>query len=340
MKDSLRITGLVLSVTCLSTACLSVSSARAQTPPKPEEKGVFSLVVENDLFTHTDRAYTSGVRASWVTAPADTPAWALQLARQLPLFAGWGVVRTEYAVQQAIFTPRNTDLSIPDPADRPYAGSLSASFGLIGETGPLLDQLSLSVGVVGPASMAREAQKLVHNILGEGSPRGWAYQLHDEPTLQLRYQRSWRALAAYAFDGDYGLDLTPHAGFALGNVYTFAHAGVTFRIGKDLQQDYGPPRVGPSVPGAGFFEPRTKFGWYLFAGVEGRAVARNIFLDGNTFVDSPHVSKRALVADIQGGLAITYDRLRLSYTQVWRSKEFYGQATPEKFGAISASVRW
>lgn len=335
MKDSICLSGVLLAL-----ALLPAVAAQAQSAPKPEEKGTFSLVVENDLFTHTDRAYTSGVRASFVTAPADTPEWAVQLARQLPLFASWGVVRSEYAVQQTIFTPRNTDLVVPDPKDRPYAGALSASFGLIGETGPLLDQLSISIGVVGPASLAQQAQRLVHDILGESSPRGWDHQLRNEPTLQLRYQRSWRALGAYSFDGDYGLDLTPHAGFALGNMYTFANAGATFRIGKDLQQDYGPPRVGPSVPGAGYFVPRTKFGWYLFAGVEARAVARNIFLDGNTFVDSPHVSKRPIVADLQGGLAITYDRVRLSYTQVWRSKEFYGQLSPEKFGAITASVRW
>jgi lipid A 3-O-deacylase len=264
----------------------------------------------------------------------------VNLARQIPLFAAWGVVRTEYAIQQTIFTPRNTDLVVPDARDRPYAGYLNASFGLIGETGPLLDQLSLSLGVVGPASLARESQKLVHDILGEGSPRGWDSQLRNEPTVQLRYQRSWRAIAAHAFNTDYGFDVTPHAGFALGNVYTFANAGLTLRIGKDLQQDYGPPRVGPSVPGSGFFEPRSTFGWYLFAGFEGRAVARNIFLDGSTFVDSPHVSKLPLVGDLQAGLAITFDRLRVSYTQVWRSKEFHGQLTPERFGAVSASIRW
>jgi hypothetical protein len=147
-------------------------------------------------------------------------------------------------------------------------------------------------------------------------------------------------LAAYAFNSDYGMDITPHLGGAVGNVYTYANAGVTFRIGKDLQQDYGPPRVGPSVPGSGYFVPRDTVGWYLFAGLEGRAVARNIFLDGNTFAASRSVSKRPFVADLQAGLAVTIDRLRLSYTQVWRTREFYGQPTGESFGALTASLRW
>lgn len=323
----------------LTASCLPIA-AFAQSSPEAEDRGTFSLVVENDLVARTDRSYTSGVRASWVTAPQATPAWAGVLARAIPLFAGWGAVRTEYAIQQAIFTPQNTTLVIPDPSDRPYAGWLNASFGLIGETGSLLDQLSLSIGVVGPASLARQSQKLVHDIRGIASPRGWDSQLRNELTVQFLYQRSWRALAAYAFNGGYGLDLTPHAGVALGNVYTFANAGVTFRIGKDLRQDFGPPRVGPSVPGAGYFVPRANFGWYLFAGVEGRAVARNIFLDGNTFQDGPSVSKKPLVADLQAGAVLTYDELRLSYTHVLRTKEFVTQRNPEQFGSLTLSIRW
>ncbi len=314
--------------------------AFAQGSPEPEDRGTFSLVVENDLFARTDRSYTSGVRASWVTAPQATPAWAVQLARAIPLFADWGAIRTEYAVQQAIFTPQNTALVVPDPLDRPYAGWLNASFGLIGETGSLLDQLSLSIGVVGPASLARQSQKLVHDIRGIASPRGWDSQLRNEPTVQLLIQRSWRALAAYSFDGGYGLDLTPHVGAALGNVYTFANAGLTVRIGKDLRQDFGPPRVGPSVPGTGYFVPRADIGWYLFAGIEGRAVARNIFLDGNTFQDGPSVAKKPLVADLQAGTVLTYDAVRLSYTHVLRTKEFVTQRHPEQFGALTLSVRW
>ena len=315
-------------------------SVGAQVAPEAEDKGTFSLVVENDLVARTDRSYTSGVRASWVTAPQATPAWAVGLARAIPLFADWGVIRTEYAIQQAIFTPQNTALLVPSPRDRPYAGWLNASFGLIGETGYLLDQLSLSFGVVGPASLARQSQKLVHDIRGIDSPRGWNSQLQNEPTVQLLYQRSWRAWAAYAFDGGYGLDVTPHLGGAIGNVYTFANAGVTFRIGKDLKQDFGPPRVGPSVPGTGYFVPRAAFGWYIFAGLEGRAVGRNIFLDGNTFADSPSVSRKHFVADLQAGAVLTYDALRLSYTHVWRTKEFDTQQNIEQFGAVTLSVRW
>jgi len=37
---------------------------------------------------------------------------------------------------------------------------------------------------------------------------------------------------------------------------------------------------------------------YLFAFVDGRAVGRDIFLDGNTFTDSHSVTRKTFVGDL------------------------------------------
>lgn len=52
----------------------------------------------------------------------------------------------------------------------------------------------------------------------------------------------------------------------------------------------------------------------MFVGAEGRAVGRNIFLDGNSFKDSPAVDKKPFVTDAIAGVAFTYSKVRLSYT--------------------------
>jgi hypothetical protein len=78
----------------------------------------------------------------------------------------------------------------------------------------------------------------------------------------------------------------------------------------------------------------------LFAGVEGRAVARDIFLDGNTFRDSPSVDKENFVGDFEIGIAATYGSMRASFTQIYRTKEFKGQKGNDRFGAISLSWRF
>ncbi|MDX5360078.1 MAG: lipid A deacylase LpxR family protein [Alphaproteobacteria bacterium] len=299
--------------------------------------GTLSFVLENDLFYNADRHYTNGVRASWLSPRRESSSLAVRAARLFPLFPETGAVRTEYALGQNMYTPGDITLANPPADDRPYAGWTYASVGLIAETGSRLDQLAFSLGVVGPASLAAETQRIVHEMTGADDPRGWKTQLRNEPALVLTYQRSWRGYASETFHG-LGIDVTPHAGGALGNVFTYVNAGLTVRFGERLPLDYGPPRIQPSLPGSGFFVPADGFSWYLFAGVEGRAVARNIFLDGNTFRDSRSVDKRVLVGDLQYGLAVMWGGVRLAYTHVMRTKEFEGQDEPSDFGAFSVSL--
>ena len=76
----------------------------------------------------------------------------------------------------------------------------------------------------------------------------------------------------------------------------------------------------------------------MFVGVDGRAIARNIFLDGNTWRDSRSVDKEPLVGDLQWGLAVTWKGARLTYTHVRRTREFETQGPSSDFGAFALSV--
>jgi hypothetical protein len=67
-------------------------------------------------------------------------------------------------------------------------------------------------------------------------------------------------------------------------------------------------------------------------------VLHNIFLDGNTFKDSPSVDKENFVADLMAGLAISYGRYRFSYSYVYRTKEYKTQIDPQVFGSIQLAV--
>ena len=201
-----------------------------------------------------------------------------------------------------------------------------------------LDSLDLSLGIVGPDSFAEQTQTAVHKWIGSPRPEGWHSQLRNEPGILLTYNRKWQA--QYFFDvWNLGVELSPHVGGSLGNVLTALSAGATLRFGRDLPSDYGPPLIQPSLPGSGFFHPEQAFGWYLFAGIEGRLVLHNIFLDGNTFADSPSVDREPWVGDIQAGLVLTWRDVRLSFTNIFRSDEFSGQDASTEFGSISLSIR-
>lgn len=313
-----------------------------------DERSGFTATYENDVFRDTDRSYTNGVRFSWISSEENLPQLVRPFANYLlspvsetiPFFPNDGKRRISYAVGQSMFTPNDIRISTLVPQDRPYAGWLYGSIGYTSDNNEHLDYLELTVGMVGPASLAEETQTFVHeHITGSPLPQGWDHQLKNEPGIILTYEHKWRNLYEISPFG-LGVDFTPHVGGSLGNVFTHAAAGGTFRIGYDLPADYGPPRVRPSIAGTDFFIPSRRFGWYLFFGVEGRAVARNIFLDGNTFTDSHHVDKKYFIGDLQGGIAFTFQNARLAYTTVYRTKEYDTQKSGDRFGTLTLSLKF
>lgn len=325
----------------------------------------FSIQVENDLFgiNSTDQHYTNGFRLS--TTVEERREDALEtlrtIADQLPGMSAECAEDIDwlysFSAGQNMFTP--VDIWDPDryaiyelKGDRPYAGWLYFNFGLLADKRDIkseckkikqlsdtLDTMELSLGIVGPASKAGEVQKFVHQTFGGVDPKGWDHQLNNEPTINLTYNRQWR-FASEDHNNWIDIDFIPHAGFALGNVYTYANAGATVRVGNGLNSDYGPPRIRPSVPGSDFIKSGPKPNWssYVFAGVEGRAIAHNIFLDGNTFTDSHSVDKYPLTGDIQAGAVLRYKDTRLSLTTIHRGREFKNQQEAASFGALTLTV--
>ena len=317
------------------SALLSLVYSTAAFPETDDQGGNWSLVVENDLFQDADRFYTNGIRIGHALPERLTPGWLESIAAGTGLFPDSSEYRSVFTLGQNMYTPRDITVPIPDPEDRPYAGWLYATAGIAGVKDDRLNSLELSVGVVGPASGAGEVQDWFHGLIGADDPQGWDFQLENELALMATYQRQWNARNRDL--GPFEIGFSPHAGFAVGNVFTYANGGATLRFGQDMEQDFGPPRIQPSVPGAGLVGT-DGWGWYVFASAEGRAVAQNIFLDGNTFVDSPSVDKHPFVADVQLGFVLGTGAVKLGYTHVFRTEEFEGQDDNAGFGAFSLTI--
>ncbi len=146
-------------------------AARAE-PPR-----FASFTFENDFFAGYDRHYTNGMQIAFLTDIANAPA---VLRENGPL--AWSAdPQVVLAIGQRIYTPTNTDISPPDPNDRPYAGWLYLMTDVRTRAAPTIDHLTLTLGMVGPASGARQTQDLVHSGLGEVESEGW-----DTPGAQPR----------------------------------------------------------------------------------------------------------------------------------------------------------
>jgi len=309
----------------------------------------FSIYFENDLFTHTDQGYTNGTKLVWISpdlstyADIDTlPAWSLPIIRRLPFINTVGLQRNiAFSVGQNMYTPQNTSRYELIENDRPYAGWLYGGIAFHSKNTCHLDSFELQFGMVGPLSYAEETQKFVHKVRGFDQPNGWDNQLKNEPGLNVIAERKWRLLTARK---GFGYDAITHIGGAVGNVVTYANAGIAIRAGWNVPRDFGVSLIRPAgdtnAP-VDEHDPRflgiRGFGVHVFASVDARAVLRDIFLDGNTFEDSHSIDKKHVVTDFAAGLSVIYYRFKISYAQVYRTKEFRGQDGDHKFGSITVS---
>lgn len=355
-----------VNVALLTAAALATTAAPAvgqSIPPsatEDERRSIYTIQIENDVFNRlwpSDRDYTSGVRIGWLSPAITEMSPGFVALTTVPTFLGEAtpdsvIRRFALSLGQAMYTPENVYTSQPIYNDRPYAAWLYASFALqytykrhdskTGVDEPIrLDTLQLDVGVIGPAAGGEFTQNNFHTLIGVSKSYGWANQLHNEPTIGLTFERRWRTGRAVLIeDPKLEVDFIPRIGASLGNVATYAGIGGTARIGKNLRDDFGPTRARPALPGSEAFIGDGSFGWYLFAGFDGTAVARNIFLDGNTDGNSLHVSHRPFVGELQFGLAILYRGMRLSYTQVLRTPEFFERDRFQQFGSLNLTFRY
>lgn len=309
--------------------------------------GTWTLVIENDRLSNTDRHYTNGIRLGYVSnAQGKNPGPVQTALRTIYPFALKAEGRWGFAVGQNMYAPEDLTRRDVVTNDRPYAGWLYVSPSLhiettrsmLGREFGVLDTIAIEIGVVGPASLAEPTQKFVHRTIETTRPEGWDHQLSNEPGIAIIGERKLRTPPLRL--GPIEADAIPHFGFALGNVYTHANAGGIVRIGQALNLDWGPPHIQPSLSGLEAVDKGDGFGWYVFAGVEGRAVGRNIFLDGNTLAGSHSVDKKTLVGDVQYGIAVVWRGIRIAMTQVMRTREFDAQRDGDVFNSLSLSARF
>lgn len=306
------------------------------------ENQFFTFNGENDSLTsHSDRHYTNGVRLSYLDLRQKPPSFTRALDKWIPFFEITDQTAVSYSVGQNIYTPDDIKVTNPGPGQRPYAGFLYGSVGLDTLVDNHVDSLNVTLGVVGPAAGGELVQKTWHRFVGAERPQGWDHQLKNEPIVGVAWDRSWPEWMVLD-SGDWFVSATPDVGATVGNAYTFANTGFNVRFGpSDARWQSTPERIPPAMPGSGFFaKPDEWFSWYLFTGVNGRAVARNIFLDGNTFSESAHVEKKNYVGDFNAGVAATFGRVRVTYTNVYRTKEYDGQKKGDIFGTLNVGYRF
>lgn len=340
-----------------------------------------TIRLENDLFAGTDRNYTSGLAVMAVSrdltgAPRveclPTP---VRLYAQLIKFVhpGYWSDSGDVAIAQNIIVKFGQSMYTPkDPArtdlivdDRPYAGLLYVGMAwnrrshAAQSNTETLDTRELTLGIIGPWSLAKQTQNLVHDAIGSGRFLGWEQRLKNEPALQMAMDRKFKR---YRGDGavtpGFSADSIRSIGLRLGNIETSVAVALEGRIGWSIPNDFGtyPLRPGAenrppsaaSIRGSSNEPQRNasgpRAGFHLFGTLEGKYVARDFSLDGNLFRSSHHVTRRPWVAQAAVGLSIQgllgKRGYRLAVMRVYRSPEFRGQASNQVYGSVALSIEF
>ncbi|MFN7728578.1 MAG: lipid A deacylase LpxR family protein [Bdellovibrio sp.] len=305
----------------------------------------FSFYLENDTRKiggpGTDESYSNGFRFAYVFAQDRVPNWAPIIKRankSLREKLEKAPSNFGFSFGQQVFTPDDTRAPGLIKKDRPYAGYLSVGFNATVQIDDVCELFSLELGTIGPDARGEEVQNGFHRMIGIADAEGWDNQLENEPTIQLAYQRRFRTAQLFVRSSK-NFDVIPFVGVALGNVVVSAHTGLIARVGVNIPDDFGPSR--PSATDGDIFtvpkeESKLKgWGFYAFGGLRGNAVARNIFLDGNTFVESHRVERNPWVAENELGWGAHLGRMSLIWRYVTRTPEFTENTRTDSFASVS-----
>ncbi|MGI4750069.1 MAG: lipid A deacylase LpxR family protein [Janthinobacterium lividum] len=132
-----------------------------------------------------------------------------------------------FEIGQKMFNPQSAFIPAAVYVDRPFAGYLYAGSSLqyLFKNESAL-KLGVQLGVTGPAALGRQAQELVHRILGFYKPEGWQYQIRNNIGVNLigNYDRLFLRSGWF--------DLAENSYADLGTTFTGAGAGLTLRFGE------------------------------------------------------------------------------------------------------------
>jgi lipid A 3-O-deacylase len=220
-------------------------------------------------------------------------------------------------VTQWMYTPDKVQYKTAVLGDYPFCGALFLDLSRENIlSGKQLFRSELWLGMIGPAALADQAQKLVHKVISSIEPDGWNNQIPDYPVINynLYYEPN-----LFSFSRIFKVNGI--AAIQAGTLMNTASAGLDFLI-SNQRDNYFPDRI--------YNQPREKARktrLYLQFIPVVKFVATNSILQGGPFDrrDFYHISQGDLERVIFQGTGVMGIRMRkfsIQYQQVFETSEF------------------
>ena len=320
----------------------------AEPLPQNTAKGSwYTLSAENDAFGvlhHSDNGYSNGISYSWGHVGFDAfdtlamPQWIRAISTWTWLNDGSNKdYAIAYGVAQGMYTPEEIEDPELNPDDRPYAGTLLWKPEINSIATHYANNMGLTLGVVGPASLAEYSQKITHKLIGAAEPQGWEHQIGNEPVFRVEAERIQR-LGNISLTDTTIVDVLAIGEAAVGNLKSDIGGGLGLRIGNTLNNNFAfyHPLAGRAANT--FAAERTnRFSWQFVASVYGSYVFNDITLDGNTFKDSHSVELIHEQAFVSLSAACSWYNWGIIFSTQRGTEQFEGQPDITNFGALSVT---
>ncbi|EDM35731.1 hypothetical protein PBAL39_06116 [Pedobacter sp. BAL39] len=292
-------------------------------------KNEFGFKSENDSYLGqgSDRYYTNGLFINFRHA-----------LDQQQLKEGLEKKTYEISAGQRMYNPYSGYAPDPERQDRPFAGYLYAEGAMnwFYQNESIL-KTSVQVGVTGPASLAEDAQELLHDVAGFYTLDGWQYQIKQE--LQVNLSAQYTKLL-YRPSHQY-LDFSFEAYGNLGTTFSGAGAGIIFRAGR-INQLFNSAYTNAVIGNNAKTKARVKSELFFYAKPQLNYVAYDATVEGSMFNNNSPVTfdVKPVVFAQQLGLNYSSQRLTLDFGMIFKTKEVEGIRRAHQWGAISAFYRF
>lgn len=307
------------------------------------EQQHLSFMLQNDVFAgHDGGGYTNGIAIAHLrtTSPGEA-AIASQwlLAPLAPLLGVGPATLTVSSINQVMITPRDITRKQPNPMDAPYLGALWFRASQVSVRGEVADTLSVNLGMIGPASGARQAQTFIHRLTGSSHPEGWDSQVSNRALFGVERYRAWRFAGAAAanttpaaFNTTPAFDAIVLGGVAAGNLLSSVGGSAMLRYGTGLQRSYASSVRQLTRSGDPIIFGR---GWLVYAGVH----ADHFFAHAGISNDLPPGGTRAELRQSQliglAGVAYGWGDSSLSFSLQSTSALTTGIGRRQAYGSLT-----
>jgi len=283
--------------------------------PAVAEDAHLSLLLQNDIFAGNDGGgYSNGIALSYLrtAAPGETSIQPQWLLAPVASWLGLGPsTLTLFSLNQTMVTPADITRKVPDPADAPYIGTLWFRAAQVSVQGEIGDMLAVNLGMIGPASGARQSQIFIHHLTHSDRPEGWDAQLGNRVLFGVDRYRALRLDQAGASDDRPSADAIVLAGASLGNLQSSVGGTLLLRYGTGLKRSY-PTALRQTTRTA---DPiLLGRGWFAYTGVHADRVFAHMGIGHDKPVKGGTARLRESQVAAVAGLAYGWDDGSLSFS--------------------------